>query len=48
MSSPRGPRGTVRVVEASCDPTPVLRLEVDVTLGSEEEQESVDLAGAVR
>ena len=28
-------RGTVRVVEASCDPVPVLRLEVETTLGSE-------------
>lgn len=28
--------GTVRVLKASCDPTPVLQLEVDATLASEE------------
>ncbi len=29
--------GTVRVIRASCDPTPVLEVEVDVTLASEEQ-----------
>ncbi|WP_296606419.1 hypothetical protein [Nocardioides sp.] len=41
------PAGTVRVLEASCDPVPVLRLEVDATLGSEEGKQSLDLAGAL-
>jgi hypothetical protein len=40
--------GTVRVLEASCDPTPVLRVEVDATLGSEVSQGSIGLVGAVR
>jgi hypothetical protein len=38
--------GTVRVVRASCDPTPVLQLEVDTTLGSEVQQGTLDLAGS--
>ena len=44
-SSAGGESGTVRVVEASCDPAPVLRMEVDMTLGSEEQQQPLDLAG---
>ena len=40
--------GTVRVLHASCDPTPVLELEVDATLGSEVGKESLDLAGSLR
>ena len=40
--------GTVRVLRASCDPTPVLELEVDATLGSEVGKGSLDLAGSLR
>ena len=46
--------GTVRVVRASCDPTPVLELEIDATLASEEQtgdgqsKDSLRLEGAVR
>ena len=46
--------GTLRVTRASCDPTPVLQLEVDVTLASEEQtddgqsKQSLELAGLVR
>ena len=47
LSSTSATTGTVRVLEASCDPTPVLRLEVDLTMGSEEEKAPVDLAGSV-
>ncbi len=39
-------RGTVRVVEASCDPVPVLRLEVETTLGSEVGQAPLKMTGA--
>ena len=46
-SSEAGAAGTVRVLEASCDPVPVLRLEVDMTLGSEVEQNTLDLAGSL-
>jgi hypothetical protein len=52
--SSTGSTGTVRVTRASCDPTPVLELELDVTLASEEQAEdgqmkqSLDLAGIVR
>jgi len=42
-----GEAGTVRVLQAACDPVPVLRLEVDATLGSEEGKQSLDLAGAL-
>ncbi len=35
--SSSGSTGTVRVTRASCDPTPVLELEVDATLASEEQ-----------
>jgi hypothetical protein len=47
-SAEQGAAGTVRVLRASCDPTPVLELEVDATLGSEVEQGTLDLAGSVR
>ena len=46
--------GTVRVTRASCDPTPVLQLEVDATLASEEvtddgqTKQSLVLEGFVR
>lgn len=40
--------GTVRVLEVGCDPVPVLALEVDATLGSEEDKGTLDLAGEVR
>lgn len=52
--SSTGSTGTVRVIRASCDPTPVLELELDVTLASEEQAEdgqmkqSLDLTGSVR
>lgn len=39
--------GTVRVLRASCEPTPALELEVDATLGSEVGQNTLDVAGAV-
>lgn len=48
VSSSVGETGTVRVLEATCDPEPVLRLEVDTTLGSEEDKQSLDLAGGLR
>ena len=46
--------GTVKVIRASCDPTPVLELEVDATLASEEQtddgqsKQSLELKGFVR
>lgn len=48
VASSAGGSGTVRVLEASCDPTPVLRLEVDATLASEEEKQDLQIAGEVR
>lgn len=48
VASSAGGAGTVRVLEATCDPTPMLRLEVDATLGSEEGKQSLDLAGTLR
>lgn len=39
--------GTVTVLEASCDPTPVLRLAVEATLGSEVGQDTLDVRGTV-
>jgi hypothetical protein len=45
VSSGAGGSGTVRVLEATCDPVPVLRLEIDATIGSEEGKQSLDLAG---
>jgi hypothetical protein len=46
-SSAGGESGTVRVLEASCTPEPTLRLEVDMTLGSEEGKQSLDVAGTL-
>jgi hypothetical protein len=43
-----GAAGTVRVVRAACEPTPVLELEVDATLGSEVGQGTLAIAGTVR
>ena len=54
VASSAGGAGTVTVTRASCGPTPVLELEVDATLASEEQTEdgqakqSLDLAGFVR
>jgi hypothetical protein len=42
-----GTAGTLRVLEASCHPTPTLRLQVDATLGSEVEQGTQNLEGSV-
>ncbi|HXH80651.1 hypothetical protein [Nocardioides sp.] len=52
--SSSGSTGTVRVTQASCDPTPVLELEVDATLASEEvtdageNKQSLELEGFIR
>jgi hypothetical protein len=48
VSSSVGDVGTVRVLEASCDPVPVLRLDLRTTLGSEEGKQSLDLTGTLR
>jgi len=46
--------GTLTITRASCDPTPVLELEVDATLASEEQaadgqaKQSLVLEGVVR
>lgn len=45
VASSAGGSGTVRVLEASCDPVPVLRLEVDGILASEEGKQSLKLVG---
>lgn len=42
-----GSTGTVRVREASCEPVPVLRLEVDTTLASEDEGPALGLRGGL-
>ena len=47
-ASSAGGSGTVRVLEASCDPVPVLRLEVDAVLGSEEGKQDLGLVGELR
>ena len=47
-SEQNGAAGTVRVRRASCGPEPVLELEVDATLGSEVEQNTLDIAGSLR
>ena len=47
-SSEAGAAGTVRVIRASCDPTPVLELEADATLGSEVEQGTYTVVGSYR
>ena len=44
-SAEPGTAGTVRVLRASCDPTPVLELEVDTTLGSLVHQGTLNLDG---
>ena len=46
-SSAGGESGTIRVLEASCSPVPTLRLQVDMTLGSEVEKQSLEIAGSV-
>ncbi|MEP9362555.1 hypothetical protein ABLE68_06280 [Nocardioides sp. CN2-186] len=46
-STAGGESGTIRVLEASCSPKPVLRLEVDMTLGSEVEKHTLDIAGSL-
>jgi len=48
VSSASGGSGTVRVLRAECEPTPVLELEVDATLGSEEGLDPLDVAGTAR
>lgn len=48
VASSSGGTGTVRVLEASCDPVPVLRLEIEGVLDSEEGKQSLDLTGALR
>jgi hypothetical protein len=47
-ASSAGGSGTVRVLRAACEPTPVLELEVDGTLASEVRRGDLHLAGAVR
>jgi hypothetical protein len=47
-SQQNGAAGTVRVLRASCGPEPVLELEVDATLGSEVEQNTLDIEGSLR
>lgn len=46
-SAQPGAAGTVRVLEASCDPDPILRVEFDTTLGSEVNQGALDVAGTL-
>lgn len=48
VSSATDSSGTVRVLRAECEPTPVLELEVDATLGSEEGLQPLTVTGAVR
>lgn len=45
-SAEAGAAGTVTIVKASCDPTPVLELVVDATLGSEVEQGTEKVTGS--
>jgi hypothetical protein len=45
-SSEPGAAGTVQVTRASCDPTPVLELEADATLGSEVQQGTFTVVGS--
>jgi hypothetical protein len=47
-SAEQGASGTVRVLRASCDPVPVLELEVDGTLGSEVGQGAWGVKGSDR
>ncbi|MXG89238.1 hypothetical protein [Nocardioides flavescens] len=48
VSSAVSGEGTIRVLRASCDPTPVLELEVDTSLGSEVDGPSLRLSGSHR
>jgi hypothetical protein len=48
VSSAVGGDGTVRVLRASCDPIPVLELEVDASLGSEVDGPELRLTGTYR
>jgi hypothetical protein len=45
-SAESGAAGTVRVLRASCDPTPVLEIQVEATLGSEVQRGTLDLVGS--
>ncbi len=45
-SAEEGAAGSVVVARASCDPVPVLELEVDATLGSEVAQGTLHLSGS--
>jgi hypothetical protein len=45
-SAEAGAAGTLHVIRASCDPTPVLELEADATLGSEVNQAPYDVTGS--
>ena len=45
-SAEPGAAGTVRVIRAACDPTPVLDIEVDATLGSEVLQGTYTVVGS--
>jgi hypothetical protein len=47
-SAEPGASGTVRVLRASCEPTPVLELEGDGTLGSEVQQRPWTVVGSYR
>lgn len=47
-SAEPGAGGTVRVLRASCDPVPVLELEVDAALGSEVQQGAWRIEGRFR
>lgn len=46
-SSQPGAAATVPVLEASCEPVPTLRVELDTTLGSDVGQGPVDVAGTL-
>lgn len=48
VSSAVGGDGTIRVLRASCDPTPVLEVEVDARLGSEVDGPDLRLTGSYR
>ena len=47
-ASSAGGSGTVRVLRAACEPTPVLELEVDGTLDSEVEKDPLKVSGSLR
>lgn len=46
-SNEPGTAGTVRVLQASCEPVPTLQVELDATLGSEVDQEPMHVAGTL-